>query len=210
MKKYILSAALLIGLGAAASPAAAECMRGPFSVDMAADRLDVRVQEIAHKTGCAMSVDPDLLRGKRAPRLRGSYTTAQMLNLTLMNSGLASTWDTDHWTIVRHGGDAARVSPRQEHEQAITDLRNRFARTDARIETARRSRAITPARASALHRQVAKTRASMAALTRRQGFVSRAELVTYQNTLGTIDIELDRRGVNRSYGDDGIPTTRTN
>lgn len=104
--------------------------------------------------------------------------------------------------VAQQGGTQAQ---RAENMQATTALRSRIEATQVRIEQAQSTRKITRARASALNRQVLRTRQSMARLGKQQGFVSAAELASYTRTLDTIDSELDRRGAARSYGNDMLP-----
>lgn len=101
----------------------------------------------------------------------------------------------------REGTSAQRA----DNVRAANALRARIGTTDARITTAQRSGKITPTRATALRRQVSRTQASMTRLSRQQGFVSAAEMASYERTLAAIDVELDRRGVERSYGNDMLP-----
>lgn len=89
---------------------------------------------------------------------------------------------------------------RSANLRATADLRARLGATEQRIAEGQRSGAITRARAAALRQQVAQTRASMTRLNRQQGFVSAAELASYNRTLGTIDGVLDRGGVARRNG----------
>ncbi|QWM99324.1 hypothetical protein DGN21_08300 [Xanthomonas sp. MLO165] len=49
-----------------------------------------------------------------------------------------------------------------------------------------------------------QTQASMDRLSRQQGFVSAGELASYNRTLSAIDVELDRHGAARSYGNDAL------
>lgn len=95
---------------------------------------------------------------------------------------------------------------RADNARQTADLRARFDQTNARIGKAEHSKAITRPRAATLRRQVAQSRQEMAKLSRRQGFVSAAELASYNRTLDVIDVELDRRGVERSYGNDMLPS----
>jgi hypothetical protein len=90
-------------------------------------------------------------------------------------------------------------------QQGGTALHTRIDATQARIESARITHKIARARATTLQRQIAQTRQSMTRLGKQQGFVSAAELASYNRTLGTIDTELDRRDVERSYGKDMLP-----
>ncbi|MGC5799691.1 hypothetical protein [Sphingomonas sp. NFX23] len=98
---------------------------------------------------------------------------------------------------------------RADNLRATADLKARIETTDARITTAQRGGKITRTRATALRRQVSRTQASMTRLSRQQGFISAAELASYERTLAAIDVELDRRGVERSYGNDMLPSAET-
>lgn len=89
---------------------------------------------------------------------------------------------------------------RATNMRATANLQARIAATEKRIAEGRRSGAITRARAVILDRQIAQTKSSMTRLSRQQGFVSAAELASYNQALGQIDVELDGRGVARSYG----------
>lgn len=91
-------------------------------------------------------------------------------------------------------------SQRAENMRATTALAGRIASTEARIKEAQATRKIIPARATALQRQIAVYRQSMARFSKQQGFVSAAELASYNRALGTIDTELDRLGVAPSHG----------
>ncbi len=104
--------------------------------------------------------------------------------------------------FAQQGGTQAQ---RAENMQAATALHTRIDATQARIENARRTHKIARARATALNGQIAQTRQSMTRLGKQQGFVSAAELASYNRTLGTIESELDQRGVARSYGKDMLP-----
>jgi hypothetical protein len=91
-----------------------------------------------------------------------------------------------------------------DNARQAAELRARFDQADVRIGKAERSKAISRPRAIKLRQQVAQSRQSMTGLSRRQGFVSAAELASYNRTLDAIDVELDRRGVERSYGNDAL------
>jgi len=106
----------------------------------------------------------------------------------------------------QHGAQAQQAS----NARASSDLRARIGTTGERITKAQRSGAITSARAAALQRQVGQTQSSMNRPTRQQGFVSAAEWASYNRTLGAIDIEFDRRGVARSYGNDALVASDSN
>jgi hypothetical protein len=93
----------------------------------------------------------------------------------------------------RRGTQAQRA----DNSRRSADLLARMGQVDARIGEAERSRAIGRPRATDLRRQIARTRQDVTSLSRKQGFVSAAELASYNRTLGTIDVELDNRGVPR-------------
>ena len=83
-------------------------------------------------------------------------------------------------------------------------LKARVATVETRVAEGRRSGKVSRAQASRLDRQVAQVRMSMTKVNRKQGFVSAAELATYNRTLGQVDVALDGHGVPRNYGSDGL------
>lgn len=89
--------------------------------------------------------------------------------------------------------------------RATKALGARITATEARVRAAQATRKITRARATTLQRQIAQSRQSITKLGKQQGFVSAAELASYNRTLGTIDAELDGRGVTRGFGNDMLP-----
>ena len=103
--------------------------------------------------------------------------------------------------IAQSGGTQAQ---RSANLRTANDLRGRIATADVRITTAQRNRAITPARAATLRRQITQVQSDMARRVRQQGFVSAGELASYNRTLGEIDVALDHRGVERGYGNDAL------
>lgn len=99
-----------------------------------------------------------------------------------------------------HGVQAARAHNGHEADA----LKTRIATVQARIAEGRRSGKVSRVRASRLDRQVVQVRMGMTRLNREQGFVSAAELATYNRTLGRVDVALDSYGVPRGYGNDGL------
>ena len=120
-------------------------------------------------------------------------------------AGIALAASSPAMALAQHAGTAAQ---RQDNGHATADLRARIGTTEARVAKAERSRKITPARATALRRQIVQVRRSMTSLAAQQGFVSAAELASYNRALGGIDTELDGRGVERGYGKDMLPASR--
>lgn len=94
-----------------------------------------------------------------------------------------------------------------ENARATDTLKARVPLAQDRIAEGRRSGKLTRPRAEHLKRQVSQLQTSMTRLNRTQGFVSAAELASYNRTFDAVDVELDRRGVARSYGNDALPST---
>lgn len=95
---------------------------------------------------------------------------------------------------------------RAENIRATDTLKARISTAQARIAQGQRSGKVTRTRAGRLNSQISQLQASMTSLNSKQGFVSAGELASYNRTLDAIDVELDRRGVDRSYGNDALPS----
>ena len=163
-------AALLLAL-----PAAAECTKGPFRVKLPAQRLDERVQALAHVTGCFMQVDPALLADRSAPAVRGRLTTEQVVLRSLRGTGLEAAPRKGHWRIDR----AQQVRFARRVESLRTTLEQQRA-------------SVPPARAAAMTRTLARVETGVARDVRRQGFLSAAERSSYDATLDTVAKRLGR------------------
>ncbi|MEH3123215.1 MAG: STN domain-containing protein [Sphingomonas phyllosphaerae] len=115
----------------AALPAAAECTREKVRVDLPAQRMDERVQALAHLSGCFMEVDTSLLAGKQARRLKGRMIPRDALYRSLRGSGLEAARYKGHWRIDRRQQErfARRVATlrattaEQRERDAISRLR---------------------------------------------------------------------------------------
>lgn len=154
------------GALAFAMPAAAECLRGPVRVKLPAQRLDERVQALAHATGCFMEVDTALLAERRAPALRGRVTTDQAVRRSLRGTGLEGVPYKGHWRIDRHQQD-------------------RFARRIATLRATldQQRGALSPARGAAIARDLARVEKGVTRDVRRQGFLGAAERSRHDATL---------------------------
>lgn len=125
----LASSATLLLAGAAA----AECTRGKVRVDLPQQRMDERVQTLAHDTGCFMEVDVALLADKRARRLRGRMTAAHALYRSLRGTGLEAAPYKGHWRIdqrqqqrfARRIATLRTVTAEQRERDAISGLRAR-------------------------------------------------------------------------------------
>lgn len=96
---------------------------------------------------------------------------------------------------------------RTENGRERDALRTRVKTVQARVAEGRRSDKVTRTQAGRLNRQLSQLKASMTKLNRKQGFVSAAELASYNRALGEMDVALDGYGVPRGYGKDGLMTT---
>ncbi|MCC8618821.1 STN domain-containing protein [Xanthomonas vesicatoria] len=171
--------ALVVALGAilCAGPVFAACQPGPFAVSLPAQRLDERLQELAHVTGCAVEVDPTLLQGKHAVALSGSLTTDQVFVQSVRGSGLEAVPADDHW----------RVNQAQQlyFAERVETLRSAIA-------DARKSKSITPERAKKLTAYLSKIAVDVPRLVREQGFLSAAERASYGRMLKDVEQSLGR------------------
>lgn len=99
-----------------------------------------------------------------------------------------------------------REAARAENTRATDTLKARISLIQDRIAAGQRSGKVARTPAGQLNNQVSQVQASMTRLSRKQGFVSAAELASYNRTLDVIDTKLDRDGVERSYGNDALPS----
>lgn len=95
---------------------------------------------------------------------------------------------------------------RPSNAQARVDMRSRIAAAIDRVRVTEQHGKLTPTRSAELQRQLVQAQREMASLSRRQGFVSAAELAGYDRLIVGIDAEMgDNAGV-RSYGNDALPS----
>ncbi|MFN3837411.1 MAG: hypothetical protein ACK4MI_06810 [Brevundimonas sp.] len=163
----LLSALGLLAVGAA-SPALAECMTAPQTMTLPEQRLDARLQDLAHKTGCPVQVDAALLADKRAPALSGDLTPEQAYLGSIRHAGLEGAPIQGGWRIDRAQQDRLAARTAEVRTRAIA------ARRDGRLN----GRAL-----SSIQRQLSAVDAQAAALVRRQGFLSAAERASFDATL---------------------------
>ncbi|MCW2264731.1 hypothetical protein M2305_000678 [Gluconobacter cerinus] len=96
---YLRSVCLLVILFSVPVSASAECKQSPFSLELPSQRMDERLQNLAHQTGCFVEVDPALLGTMRAPAVSGVLTPRQAFSRSLKGSGLRYRFVKDHWKI---------------------------------------------------------------------------------------------------------------
>lgn len=95
---------------------------------------------------------------------------------------------------------------RPNNTQATIDMQSRLSAAIDRVRVAEQHRTITPARSTALRRQLVSAQRDMARFKRRQGFVSAAQLATYGRLVESVDAELGAGPRTLSYGNDGLPS----
>ena len=96
---YLRSVGLFVILFSVPVSASAECKQSPFSLELPNQRMDERLQNLAHQTGCFVEVDPALLGTMRAPAVSGVLTPRQAFSRSLKGSGLSYRFVKDHWKI---------------------------------------------------------------------------------------------------------------
>jgi hypothetical protein len=95
---------------------------------------------------------------------------------------------------------------RGQNEQATADMRMRIDAAIERVRVTEQHGKISPARSAAVRRQLAQVQGQMERLRRRQGFVSAAELASYDRMLVAVDAELGAGASGHSYGNDALPS----
>ncbi|WP_372361242.1 STN domain-containing protein [Xanthomonas sp. NCPPB 1325] len=172
VRRRLSSIVIAVGAVMCAGPVMAACQPGPFTLALSAQRLDERLQDLAHQAGCAVEVDPSLLQDKRVQALSGTFTADQAFIQSVRGSGLEADYASDHWRVNRAQQlyFAERVETLQS---AITD--------------ARKSNAITGRQAKTMNAQLSKMAVEVPKLVRQQGFLSAAERASYERTLKEIE-----------------------
>ncbi len=157
------------------SPVTAACQAGPFAIALPEQRLDERLQDLAHRTGCFVAVEPALLEGKRAPALDGLLTSEQAFLQSVRGRGLETGPSQGHW----------RIDRAQQIQFAA-----RIALLRARLADAAHGTAITPKAAGTLDRELDAIAVDVPAQVRAQGFLSAAERASYGKRLDAVERSL--------------------
>lgn len=178
MSSPIVRSLALLGSGIAllaATPSLAECLRGPFKMTLPAQRLDERLQDLAHRTGCFMEVAPQMLADRQAPAVRGRLTTEQALLRSLRGTGLEGAPYKGHWRV-----DQAQQT---RFARRIASLRETLAQQHGQVR---------PAQAAKATRTLAWVEKRVARDVRQQGFLSAAEKASYNRALDDVAARLGR------------------
>lgn len=95
MVTALLTSALLL-------PAAA-CQHQAVKYDYAPQRLDQAVQDLAHRSGCFVQVNPSLLENKQGAAVHGRYRPLPALTHLLRSTDLKAIKTRDGLAIIRNG-----------------------------------------------------------------------------------------------------------
>lgn len=105
-----LAIALASGLPLALAHAESTVQQQVLSFDLPAAGLGATLNAIARQSGQVISLDPQLVSGKRAPAVRGSMTAQQAMQLALAGSGLQ--------LVVTAGGNLS-VQPQADNADTL-------------------------------------------------------------------------------------------
>lgn len=95
-----LRSVLSIALFSLCATASAACQRqSAVRFDTPAQRMDQALQDFAHKTGCPITIDLDLTRGKQVAAVPGRHLPAEALHLMLRRSGLQFTASREGYAV---------------------------------------------------------------------------------------------------------------
>lgn len=117
LKSAILAGGVIIALAMSVAPADAQ----ERSYDMPERPLSEALREYGRVTGRQIIFTEDLVRGKRAPRLRGSFTPTEALARLLAESGLTiETTPAGAIMVVRRQADSSSAQERRDTGQEDT------------------------------------------------------------------------------------------
>ncbi|WP_447414981.1 hypothetical protein, partial [Clostridium perfringens] len=79
----------------------AACLPGPLWVDLPPQRMDSRLQDVAHKTGCFVRFDSARIGSVMAPRVRGRLTSPALFVRSVRGTGLEANRTGGAWHVDR-------------------------------------------------------------------------------------------------------------
>ena len=85
-------------------------------------------------------------------------------------------------------------------------MRSRIDATIERVKVTEQHGKISPVRSSAVRRQLVQAQSEMARLSRLQGFVSAAELASYDRMIVGVNAELGAGALGHASGNDALPS----
>lgn len=154
------------------------CLQQEFRFSGPAQRLEQTLDQVSRQSGCPVVFDARRFPDRQAPELDGVYTPAGALLLLIRGSGLE----------VRHVAGRLIVD-----RQAQDRLLGRMSALVVRIDRAYLARTLRLAEANALYGQLADVQRRLLGTVRRQGFVSAAELDSYERTLRRLEAQVGRK-----------------
>lgn len=95
---------------------------------------------------------------------------------------------------------------RPDNAQATRDMRSRLAAAIDRVRVTQEHGKLSPARSAALRNQLMQAQRQMTTFQRQQGFVSAAELASYDRLVVGIDAELGANSGAGPYRNDALPS----
>lgn len=95
---------------------------------------------------------------------------------------------------------------RAENTQATVNMRMRLDAAIERIHVTEQHGKISPVRSAAVRQQLVQAQREMERLRRQQGFISAAELASYDRMVVAVDAELGAGARAHSYGNDALPS----
>ncbi|KPY76320.1 Uncharacterized protein ALO58_05371 [Pseudomonas savastanoi pv. savastanoi] len=168
LKKLVLTVAFLT-----AAPAFAACQMAPVSYDMPSQRLDEALQQLAHRSGCPVTVDLGADSSRKVKKFKGTFTPDQALWLVLKKTGLEGYVENDGLTVDRRGQDFVN--------QRATELRTAIDEAGARMEARKKKRF--------LH-QLDTIESGAKKVVLEQSFVSAAEMASYKRDFDELSSQI--------------------
>ncbi|MBH3440975.1 STN domain-containing protein [Pseudomonas luteola] len=169
---------LLLGLmilGRTCQPTEAACQRNAADFNYPSQRLDEAIQQLAHSTGCPVTVDLAPFADRKVPALHGRYTPEEALWQLIKGTGLEGYSTADGLEANTQEQDAVGAKA-----QAVRSL----------INTQKGS--ITKAKQQHYEQQIKEVETNVAALARQQGFISAGERSSFHRSLDEMLNELKR------------------
>ena len=166
--KSMVVALLSFALG---SSAFAMCQREAHPYDNPAGRMDSSMQTLAHQTGCPIDFDLNIAPRRQVRAIRGNFTPTEALSRTLQGTG----WEA-------HETAQGLAVNRQDQLRVLTQV---FA-LKQQVKWAVEDGLFTRTRGLLLTHQLEQTQTSVQEVARSQGFVSAAEMASYQRTINEV------------------------
>ena len=169
---------LLLGLmilGRTCQPTEAACQRNAADFNYPSQRLDEAIQQLAHSTGCPVTVDLARFADRKVPVLHGRYTPEEALWQLIKGTGL-------------EGYPTAEGLEANTCEQDAVGVKAKAVRNLINANNG----SITKAKQKHYEQQIKEVETSAADLARQQGFISAGERSSFHRSLDGMLNELKR------------------